>query len=41
MQNLCTVRNANVEQLLFKLIGAEKTATLFKTLNHPDRKSVV
>ena len=32
MQNL---RNANVEQLLLKLIGAEKTAVLFKTLNHP------
>ena len=32
MQNL---RNANIEQLLLKLIGAEKTAALFKTLNHP------
>ncbi|MFP3248130.1 MAG: DUF1338 domain-containing protein, partial [Paraburkholderia sp.] len=28
-------RNANVEQLLLKLIGAEKTAALFRTLNHP------
>lgn len=28
-------RNANIEQLLLKLIGAERTATLFGTLNHP------
>lgn len=30
-----TVRNANVECLLSTLIGADKTATLFATLNHP------
>jgi hypothetical protein len=35
MQNLRTLRNANVEQLLLKLIGAEKAAALFNTLNHP------
>jgi hypothetical protein len=32
MRNL---KNANVEQLLLKLLGAEKTARLFGTLNHP------
>ncbi|ADG19230.1 conserved hypothetical protein [Paraburkholderia atlantica] len=32
MRNL---KNANVEQLLMKLLGAEKTARLFATLNHP------
>ncbi|MGH8779728.1 DUF1338 domain-containing protein [Paraburkholderia sp.] len=30
-----TVRNANVERLLSTLIGADKTAALFATLNHP------
>ena len=34
-KNVQNLRNANVEQLLLKLIGAEKTAALFKTLNHP------
>ncbi|NPT53171.1 DUF1338 domain-containing protein [Paraburkholderia elongata] len=29
------IKNANVEQLLLKLLGAEKTARLFATLNHP------
>ncbi|MFP4890950.1 DUF1338 domain-containing protein [Paraburkholderia sp. EG304] len=28
-------KNANVEQLLVELLGAEKTARLFATLNHP------
>ncbi|MDH6151443.1 MULTISPECIES: DUF1338 domain-containing protein [Paraburkholderia] len=32
MRNL---KNANVEQLLVKLLGAEKAARLFATLNHP------
>src|ERR1700744_4813439 len=32
MRNL---KNANVEQLLLKLLGLEKTARLFTTLNHP------
>ncbi|MBB5422671.1 hypothetical protein HDG40_000813 [Paraburkholderia sp. JPY158] len=32
MRNL---KNANIEQLLMKLLGAEKTARLFATLNHP------
>lgn len=29
------IKNANVEQLLLKLLGAGKTARLFATLNHP------
>ncbi|NPT36731.1 DUF1338 domain-containing protein [Paraburkholderia xenovorans] len=29
------IKNANVEQLLLKLLGADKTARLFATLNHP------
>nr|WP_281664151.1 DUF1338 domain-containing protein [Paraburkholderia fungorum] len=29
------MKNANVEQLLLKLLGTEKTARLFATLNHP------
>lgn len=29
------IKNANVEQLLLKLLGAEKTTRLFATLNHP------
>ncbi|MEA3130152.1 MAG: hypothetical protein QOF46_1947 [Paraburkholderia sp.] len=30
-----TFNNANVEQLLLKMLGVEKTARLFTTLNHP------
>jgi hypothetical protein len=30
-----SLKNANVEQLLLKLLGADKTAALFATLNHP------